>query len=94
MWLLADVAGTLAVTALHGEDDAGHTHLEEGRGGGGGQGLSCVDTSHSAPPPGACGRVNSAALGGRTARRQGAVFDRRRLMLSDSRPTSAKHFHQ
>lgn len=43
MWLLVDVAGTLSVTGFHSEEDDGHTHLEGG--GGGGQGLSCVDTS-------------------------------------------------
>lgn len=53
MWLLVDVAGTLSVTELHSEEDAGHTHLE----GGGGQGLSCVDTSHFMLPPGVCGGV-------------------------------------
>lgn len=56
MWLLVDVAGTCSITELHSEEDAGHTHLEVGgRGGGGGQGLSCVDTSHFMLPPGVCG---------------------------------------
>lgn len=42
MWLCVDVAGRLSVTRLHSEEEVGHTHL----GGEGGQGLSCVDTSH------------------------------------------------
>ncbi len=54
MWLLADVAGNLSITGLHNEEDAGHTHLKGGGGGGEGEVLSCVDTSHFMLPPGVC----------------------------------------
>lgn len=54
MWLLVDVAGIRSFTELQSEEDDGHTHLEVGRRGGG-QGLSCVDTSHFMLPPGVCG---------------------------------------
>lgn len=54
MWLLVDVAGILPLTGLHSEEDVGHTHLAGGRGGGEGQGLSCVDTSHFKLLAGVC----------------------------------------
>lgn len=49
MWFDVDVAGRLTVTGLHSGEDGGHTHLERG---GGGQGLSCVDTVHFTLIPG------------------------------------------
>ena len=87
MWLLVDVAGNLSVTGLHSGEDVGHTHLEGVGGGGGGEGLSCVDTSDVILPPGVCvcGWVfSSAVLGRRKTRTSGTMFDRRCLMLSSA----------
>lgn len=70
MLLYVELVGTLSVTGRHSSEDVGH--LEGG--GGEGQGLSCVDTSHFTLLPGV--RVFfSAVLGRRKIRTPGKRLD-------------------